>query len=89
MHAFTVRGEAADGTLSLPSTPVEFTTSRFSALTAPYIDLLGTPNSPAGETRVDIYSTTGMLLLRSVTPAEARRLLPPGLYIAGTTLISL
>lgn len=89
LHAFTVRGEAPDGTLSLPSAPVEFTTSRFSALTAPGIYLQGTPDSPAAETPVDIYSTTGMLLLRGVTPAEARRLLPPGLYIAGSTLISL
>lgn len=41
-------------------------------------------NAPAlTETRADVYTTGGTLLLRSVTKAEAARKLPAGLYLFG------
>jgi|GEM_PF-4130666 len=47
------------------------------------------PLTAPADAPVDIYTTTGVLLLKAVTIPQARQLLPSGLYIAGSRLIAL
>lgn len=78
-YGFYVRGYNADNRLSLPSETITFTTADASSL--PAIE------ATDADTPVDVYSISGVCLLRSVTLAEARRFLPPGLYIAAGRLL--